>query len=129
MVLPVMQKVLPLLDGNVASVVSNFLAPHSQGHPVNLEPLEGAVGKMHDEHLELRKSVAEQNTALKRLGDQIDMVKETTDRNSMGQQELIQDLHNLRKKVGVLGWVGLGLLVVSILLNVVLVLHEERILP
>lgn len=128
-VLPVMQKMLPLLEGNVASAVSNLLAPYPQGHAVDLEPLENAVGEMHKEHLDLRNRVAEQNTMLKRVADQIDMVKEATDRNSLGQQELLQDLHSLRKKVSVYGWVGLALLLVSILMNVALFLRVEGILP
>ena len=40
-----------------------------------------------------------------------------------------QDLHSLRKKVSVFGWVGLVLLVVSILLNVVLLLRDRAVLP
>lgn len=128
-VLPMMQKMLPLLEGNVASAVSNLLAPYPQGHAVDLAPLENAVGEMHKEHLDLRNRVAEQNTMLRRVADQIDMVKETTDRHSLGQQELLQDLHNLRQRVSMFGWIGLALLIVSIFLNVMLFLRVERPLP
>lgn len=129
MVLPVVQKALPLLEGNVASAVSNLLAPQFQGPRVDLAPLENAMGKLHEEHLELDNRVAEQNTLLKRAGDQLDLVKEATDRHSLGQQELSQDLQSLRKRVNVLAWVGMGLLTVSILVNLVLFLRLERVLP
>jgi adenylate kinase len=129
MALPVLQKMLPLLEGNVATVVSNLLAPSFQSQPPDFTPLENALGKMHAELAELRNGVAGQSTLLKRVGDQVDLVKEAADRISMGQQEMLEDLHNLRKKVSVFAWLGLVLLVVSIALNVVLLLRVERVLP
>jgi len=121
-VIPIVQKILPLLDGNIASAVSNLLTPHPHP-PVNLAPLENAVVRLHGENMELRNQVIEHNTMLKRVGDQLDLVKEATDRNSLGQQELLDDLHSLRKKVHVLAWVGLALLVISIGVNVFLFLR------
>ena len=129
MALPVLQKMLPLLEGNVATVVSNLLAPSFLSQPPDFTPLENALGKMHAELAELRNGVAGQSTLLKRVGDQVDLVKEAADRISMGQQEMLEDLHNLRKKVSVFAWLGLVLLVVSIALNVVLLLRVERVLP
>jgi hypothetical protein len=129
MVLPMVQKMLPLLEGNVATAVSNVLAPSGPGKPVDLGPLENAVGKLHAEQVQLRNSLGEQNVLLKRVSDQIDLVKEATDRHALGQEELLQDLHSLRKKVGVFGWVGLLLLIVSILLNVAFWLRIQHIGP
>jgi hypothetical protein len=129
MALPVLQKMLPLLEGNVATVVSNLLAPSFLSQPPDFTPLENVLGKMHAELAELRNGVAGQSTLLKRVGDQVDLVKEAADRISMGQQEMLEDLHNLRKKVSVFAWLGLVLLVVSIALNVVLLLRVERVLP
>ena len=129
MVIPLVQKVLPLLDGNIASAVSNLLVPQPHVEPVNLTPLENAVVKLHGENVELRNRMVEQNTMLKRVGDQLDLVKEATDRNSIGQQELLDDLHSLRKKVRGFAWAAVVLLVISIAMNVVLFLRVERIIP
>lgn len=129
MALPVMQKMLPLLEGNVATAVSNMLAPSPQGQMLDLTPLESALDKMHGELRELRTGVTEQGTLLKRVGDQVDLVKEAADRITLGQQEMVEDLHSLRKRVSVFAWVGLVLLVVSVVLNVVLLLRVQRVFP
>lgn len=128
-VMPVVQKLLPLLDGNVAAVVSNVLAPRPQAsHPVNLAPVEYALEKMQVEHKEMRSQLVEQNSSLKRVADQLEQVKEATDRNTLEQQELMGDLHRMRKKVMAYAWVGLGLLAVAIAANVILFLRIQRLL-
>ncbi len=130
-VLPVVQKVLPLLDGNIASVVSNILVsrPQTPSHPANLAPVESALARLHVEQRELRGQVAEQNASLKRVAEQLEMVKGATNRNTLEQQELMEDLDSIRKKVKVFAWAGLGLLVLSILVNVILFLRLQRIVP
>jgi len=129
-VLPMVQKVLPLLDGNIASVVSNILLNQSKAPAkANLAPVESALARLHVEQRELRGQVAEQNTSLKRVGDQLELVKEATDRNTLEQQELMEDLASIRKKMKVFAWTGLGLLVLSIVVNVILFLRLQRILP
>ncbi|MDE3188133.1 MAG: hypothetical protein KGM96_11525 [Acidobacteriota bacterium] len=128
--MPLVQKLLPLVEGNVASAVSNVLAPRPQApHPVNLEPIEDALVKMHLEHREMRSQLEQQNSSLQRVADQLDKVKEATDRNTLEQQELMDDLHRMRKKLMVYAWVGLGLLGAAIAANVIVFLRTQRILP
>ena len=124
-VAPVVQKVLPLLDGNVASVVSNILAPRLEAPRVNLEPIENAMTKMRKEHLDLRMNVADQTAALKRVADQVEKVKDATERNALEQKGLTQELQSLQAKVNLVAWVGLGLLAISILVNVLLFLRIQ----
>ena len=129
-VMPLVQKLLPLLEGNVASAVSNVLTPRPQtSHAVNLEPIEDALVKMHVEHRAMRGKLEEQNSSLQRVADQLDKVKEATDRNTLEQQELMDDLHRMRKKIMIYAWVGLGLLVAAIAANVFVFLRIQRILP
>ena len=131
--LPFVQRILPLLDGNIATTVSNILSPHPQGHapaaPVNLEPIEDGLAELHAQHHDLRNQMVEQNCSLKRVEDQLEMVREATDRNTLEQQELLEDLKTVGNKVNVFALVALGLLAVSILLNVILYLHIQRVLP
>jgi CHASE3 domain sensor protein len=129
MALPLMQKMLPLLEGNVATVVSNMMAPSPQGHAPDLAPLANALTKMHEEIADLRSGTTEQGALLKRVGDQVDLVKDAADRLALEQQEIVDDLHSLRKKVTAFAWLGLVLLIASIVLNVVLLLRVERLLP
>jgi len=56
------------------------------------------------------------------------MVREATDRNTLEQQELLEDLKAVGGKVNLVAIIALGLLAISILLNVALYLHIQRVL-
>jgi len=129
--IPFLQRILPLLDGHVATTISNLLAPHPpQPAPqVDLAPLEDGLAELKIEHSELRGQIVEQNSSLKRVEDQLEMVREATDRNTLEQQELMEDLKSVGSKMNFFALVMLGLLVISILLNVMLFLHISRVLP
>jgi len=71
----------------------------------------------------------EQNGSLKRVEDQLEMVREATDRNTLEQQELLEDLKAVSNKMNTLAFIALGLLVVSVGLNIILYLHILRVLP
>jgi hypothetical protein len=132
--LPFIQRILPLLDGNVGTVVSNLMAPPPHrpappAPPVNLAPLEESVASLQAGQHELRTQISEQNTSLKRVEDQLEMVREATDRNTLEQQELLEDLKSIGNKVNIFAMVALLLLVVSVMVNVILYLHIKRVLP
>jgi hypothetical protein len=131
--LPFVQRLLPLLDGNVVATVTNLLTPHPQSSkpspPVNLAPVEDGLAELQTQHRELRNTVVEQTTSLKRVEDQLEMVREATDRNTLEQQELLEDLKTVGGKVNLFAILALALLAVSIILNVILYLHIQRVLP
>jgi hypothetical protein len=133
--LPFVQKLLPLLDGNIGSAVSNMLTHQPHPHtpppapPVNLQPIEDSLAELRTQHSDLRDQIVEQNTSLKKVEDQLEMVREATDRNTLEQQELLEDLKAVGKKVTLFAWFALALLAVSIALNVILFLHLKRVLP
>ena len=129
-VMPLAQKLLPLLEGNVASAVSNVLMPRTQAsHPVNLAPLEDSLVKIRLDHREMRDQLTEQSSSLQRMADQLEKVKEAMDRNTLEQQELMDDLLRMRKKVMIYAWIGIGLLTAAIVANVIVFLRIQRILP
>ena len=97
--------------------------------PVNLAPIEQGLADLENQHRELRDQVVEQNSSLKRVEDQLEMVREATDRNTLEQQELMEDLKVVGNKVNVFALVALGLLAVSVILNIVLYLHIVHVLP
>jgi hypothetical protein len=131
--LPFVQKMLPLLDGNIATAVVNMLTPHHHPvpppPPVNLAPIEDGLSELQSQHKELRDQVVEQNSSLKRVEDQLEMVREATDRNTLEQQELLEDLKVVGNKVNIFALIALGLLAVSVLINIVLYLHILKVLP
>src|ERR1700734_2547859 len=90
--MPIVQKILPLLDGNIGTAVANLIPPrpHVQQAPppkVDLAPLEEGLAKLQTQHVGLREQVVEQNSALKRVEDQLEMVREATDRNTLEPQD------------------------------------------
>ena len=132
--LPFVQRLLPLLDGNIATTVSSLLAPrhHPQAPPsakLDLVPIEDGLAELQTQHQNLRDQVMEQNTSLKRVEDQLEMVREATDRNTLEQQELIEDLKAMGNKVNLFAVLLSVMLVVSLVLNLVLYLHIKRVLP
>jgi hypothetical protein len=131
--LPFVQKILPLLDGNIGTAVSNIFTPHHHPPPppppVNLAPIEDGLAELQTQHKELRNQVVEQNSSLKRVEDQLGMVREATDRNTLEQQELLEDLKVVGNKVNLFALIALGLLAISVLINIVLYLHILKVLP
>ncbi len=130
---PFVQRLLPLLDGQIATAVTSLLAARPHTPPpapkVDLQPLEHGLSELHLQQRELKDQIFEQNNSLKRVEDQLEMVREATDRNTLEQQELIEDLKTMGNRVNLLAILFLGLLVVSVLLNVFLFLHIQRVLP
>lgn len=148
---PLVQKLLPLLDGSVATMVSSVLAKktpspaptpapmrrpaqtavvlHEPAPVVDLAPLEGSVNQLQMEQHELRGQIQEQNVSLKRMEDRLEMVREATDRNTLEQQELLDDLKSVGRRVNVVTLVLMAMLLVSVLLNLMLYLHVQRVLP
>ena len=130
---PFMQRLLPLIDGNIATAVANLFAPHPHNPPptakVDLAPLENGLTELQMQQTDLRGQLIEQNTSLKRVEDQLEMVREATDRNTLEQQELIEDLKAVSNKVNLFALLLVGLLIISVLLNLVLFLHIQRVLP
>lgn len=130
--MPFVQRLLPLLDGNVIAAVTNLINSKSQQppqQPVDLAPVHTHLNDLQVQHTDLRTEVMEQTTTLKRVQDQLNMVREATDRNTLEQQELIHDLKAVGTKVNIFALLLLVMLVVSVALNLVLFLHLKQVIP
>lgn len=134
--LPLVQRILPLLDGNIATTVSNILSPPPPPPPpapapqkIDLTPIQEGLSALQTQHRELRDQFVEQNSSLKRVEDQLEMVREATDRNTLEQQELLEDLKAVGGKVNLVALIAIGLLAFSVLVNLLLYMHIQRVLP
>ena len=162
--IPVVQKLLPLLDGNFGSAVSNLLTPTPPARPappastalvapppappkldlapvltplkeniVELKTMQSELQLAHKDlqasNVQLRDQISEQNNSLKRVEDHLELVREATDRNTLEQQELMEDLKSLGSRVNVVAAIAIGLLAVSLLVNLFLFMHIQRVLP
>jgi hypothetical protein len=128
---PFVARLLPLIDGNVTAAVSNLLSPrpHAPSAPVDLTPVHNQLSEMQMQQNDLRTSVQEQTTSIKRVEDQLELVREATDRNTLEQQEFMEDLKAVSHKVSLIA-VGLSiLLVLSVVVNLVLYMYVRRVLP
>lgn len=129
---PFVQRLLPLLDGQIGVAVANLLAtrPHTPPPPrVDLEPIQHSLAELQIQQRDLKEQLVDQNSSLKRVEDHLEMVREATDRNTLEQQELIEDLKAMGSRVNLFALSFLVLLVLSILLNIALFLHISRVLP
>lgn len=131
--LPFVQRILPLLDGNVATAVANIMTPQQKppapAPPVDLVPIQNSLADLRIQQRTLRDQVVEQNASLKKVGDQLQHVREATDRNTLEQQELLGELKTVGKRVNLFAFLALALLGISVLLNVVLYLQIRHIIP
>jgi t-SNARE complex subunit (syntaxin) len=130
--IPIVQRLLPLLDGNFATAMGALMAP--QNHPapppvqVDLEPVERGLAEVRNSNRELRTQVVEQGASLKRVEDQLDRVREATDRNTLEQQELVEDLRAVGNRLSTFAIVGVILLLISLGLNGYLIFELQHIL-
>lgn len=132
--IPVVQRLLPLLDGNFATVLSNLVTqqPHHPPPPpqvrVDLEPVNRSLAEVRDSQRELATQVQEQGTSLKRVEDHLERVREATDRNTLEQQELVEDLRTVGSRLSLFAIIGLVLLGLSLALNIFFLIQLQHIL-
>lgn len=131
--MPFVQRLLPLIDGNVVGALTNLISTRANHvpppAPIDLSPVQNKVSELQLQHLDLRTQVVEQHATLKRVEDRLEMVREATDRNTLEQQELIEDLKSIGNKVNLFAILLFGLLILSVLVNFVLFLHIRKVFP
>jgi len=129
---PFVQKLLPLLEGQFATAMANVLTARPHTPPaarLDLQPIEHGLAELQIEQANFKDQLADQNASLKRVEDRLEMVREATDRNTLEQQELIEDLKAITGRVNLMALLFLLLLVISVVLNIFLFLHIQRVLP
>jgi hypothetical protein len=129
--LPILQRLLPLLDGNFATVVGNLIASRANAQAArsskaDLTPIEDGLAELRTQQHSLRLEVTEQNLSLKAIEDQLAMVRDVTSRNMLEQQESLEDLKALAKRVMV---IALLLSAASLAATVALFLRMKKMLP
>lgn len=151
--LPVLQRLLPLMDSNVLGALTGMTPPahleppaprqveprpleprpaeprHLETRPVDLTPVESGLTELRAQNQELRNQFHAQDAALKVIGDHLDQVREATDRNTREQDELVDELKASGKKINVVAFLGFLLLAASMAMNVILYLEIHRLVP
>lgn len=99
--LPYLSRLVPLLDGTAA-----------QSHAQTQE-IQHGLAEVQTGHRELRGYFQDQTLQLRRVEEQLERVREATERNTLEQQELIEDLKSAAGTVRFL-----AILVILLLLSV-----------
>ena len=126
---PLVQKVLPLLDGNVALAVANLLAPRLQPPPVSLAPVEASLARLREDLAALGQGAAKHEAMLRRVEGEVEVVKDSLERSGEAHKELRADLDRVRTRMTVLSLVGFLLLAASIAANVFVLVKAGHLLP
>ncbi len=128
---PFAQRLLPLLDGNIVGAVSNILGPHppKPAPAVNLAPVESGLADLDTRQRDLRAQLMEQHASLQRIEDELEKLREATERNTLEQRELKEGLRKLGARVNGLALIALVLVAISVVLDVLVNLHLGRVLP
>jgi hypothetical protein len=134
MVLPFVERTLPLLEGATGVTASNLAAPQDPAAaPVpqtsDVARIVEHIAEFKAQCCELSDQVVEQNASLKRAENGLGLVREATERNTREQQELIEDLRRVGNKVNFLALVALGLLGITLVINIALYLHIFNLRP
>jgi hypothetical protein len=115
LLLPYIGKLLPILEGNFSSALAptntavakpDFSEFHNSIEQVNRGFLDLAAGNR-----DIRTHVQEQSVQLKRIDDQLIRLRESTERNTMEHQELVEDLRSASKLVRGLSTVMIVLMI------------------
>ncbi|MGP8253719.1 MAG: hypothetical protein ACLQHF_16945 [Terracidiphilus sp.] len=130
-ILPLAQKFLPLIDGQIGTVVSNLIGPQTSPRQVaqTVLPLQEGLAQLEKQHVELRTQVAGQSAALKLMDEQLETVMRLAEEAAEEQRNLTASLEKMRRKVNLVAIAGLVLLAAVATLNVVLFVHIRRIIP
>jgi hypothetical protein len=125
-VLPLVGKMLPLLEGNVVATASNLLAPHP--HAIDLKPLEEAITQLQADQRALTFHTSEHKRALRRLEDEIAALREAVQKNAADRAELAEQVAKLAKRTSSFMRFVTVLLVLSIILTAGLVIQTAHII-
>lgn len=124
-VVPLLQKMLPLLEGNVVSAAANLLAPGLMTPTIDLAPLDASLAKLRGELAAMETRHGEHDRAFKRMDEQLETMKDAIERNAHEQQQAAEELSRVRGRLAVVSVIGLALLLVSIGVNTAVFLYVK----
>ena len=129
-VVPLAQKLLPLLDGQVGTAVSNLIGPQVTPRQMAqaLGQLQDGLAQLEQQHVELRTHVAGQTAALKAIDAQIEEVRQLAEETASAQRAANESLQRMSRKVNLMAIAGLLLLAGVVALNVILFVSIRRVL-
>ncbi len=125
--LPYLGKILPMLDNSVSTALAP-VAPRQDLAEVTRSFADVNKGflDLQAGQREIRSHVQEQAGQLRRIDDQLLRLRESTERNTMEHQELVEDLRSASKLVRNLSAVMMILMVAVVIMVGFMLMHWHR---
>jgi hypothetical protein len=130
-----LKPLLPILSGGLRMVdhgavqalaqLLNFVDGGSVGPSVAHEELHQGLTEIQTSHRELRLQVQDQTVEMKRIEDQMVLLRQTVERNATGHAELVEDVKSLGNLVRTMG-AGLAILLIVLIVLTSLLLSRHH---
>ncbi len=130
-----LKPLLPILSGGLRMVdhgavqalaqLLNFVDGGSVGQSAAQEELHQGLTEIQTSHRELRLQVHDQTVEMKRIEDQMVLLRQTVERNATEHAELVEDVKSLGNLVRTMG-AGLAILLIVLIVLTSLLLSRHR---
>lgn len=117
------QPTAPVQAPATAQALASASAPARPKPAVDLAPIAERLAGLRTQQRELREMGIERNASLARLGDHLDDVRHSSDRNTREQSELFKELRSVGRRINILAVAGLVLTAASVALSCALYLR------
>ncbi len=112
--LPLLAKVLPLLDSGVAAAIAPVASALAPQPTVNTKAIERSIAEVQSAQRELRTNLQSHTLQLRRVDEQLVRIREEADHNFREQQEKIEQVRTAVGTLKVIGIISIVLLLIAI---------------
>jgi len=130
LLLPYIGKLLPILEGNFSTALAPaqpaMAKPDLTELNQSIEVVNRGFLDLQAGNRDIRTHVQEQSVQLKRIDEQLIRLRESTERNTMEHQELVEDLRSASKLVRGLSTVMLALMIAVVAMVAFLLIRFHR---
>ena len=128
-VLPHLSRLLPLLDARILPLLDLVGLGHTQNSGLSLslsKELREDVTSIQGSQQDIRLALQDQSLEIKRLEDEIALLRQTTEKNAVEHARLVEDVKSVAAWVRATG-AGLAILLLVLIVMVgVLLMHSTR---
>lgn len=126
--LPVLSRGLSLVDHGAVQVLAqvlNMVSGTGPAHADSYKKLDRALAEVDESHRELRLTIQDQSIELKRIEDQLALVRHTAECTAAAHEDLVEDVKSLSNFVRIVG-VGLAILLILLVVLTSLLLARHH---
>ncbi len=128
-VIPIAEKLLPLLDGNVATAAANVFVNRPTPKPVDFAPLEQSLEKLKGGQADLRATIATHAVHLDMVAAQVEDLHKSAEALRSDRDTLQEEVRSLRGRLTVVAGVSFALIGLLVLTDVYFILQNLHVLP